>query len=306
MIFQTPSSWSPVSSPHSSSLSQPENVTSSARFGSKYFLWQEFYCSGCECFAAQDLHKRKQTRSNMIIFNHFFSTNEIFQDPDRELHVRLSHFRATPFFLLHTSYRAVCLGLVAAFLPVWAWIIILSSLLVINFVLTSQIFNMSRLHSMMTALTAILTPSLYPTDEATNISVIAKFHILNSASVSAVIVIAAAATTGVSEDSLTTLSPVLRSYGVWPPVIVASVVYLILIILIMGFIRPGFLELPPSQYSATRNSVKKIQPKTENINGNSNSTTLRKIDEDFIENQSLKFDLKSNFKMLNNCRETQI
>ena len=235
-------------------------------------------------------------------FEQLFIATETLQDPDRELHVRLSHFRATPFFLLHTSYRAVCLGLVAAFLPVWAWIIILSSLLIINFLLTSQIFNMSRLHSLMTALTAILTPSLYPTDAATNISVIAKFHILNSALVSAVIVMAAAATTGVSEDNLTTLSPVLRSYGVWPPVIVASVVYLILIILIMGFIRPGFLELPPSQYSAIRNTVRKNQPKTENSNGNSNGTTLRKIDDD----KSLKTDLKCNLKMLNNCRETQI
>jgi len=220
---------------------------------------------------------------------HFLS-----QDPDRQLHVRLSHFRATPFFLLHTSYRAVSLGLVAAFLPVWAWILIIASLLLTNFVLTVKIFALPKLYSGMTAMTAILTPSLYPTETATHISILAKFHILNSISVSGVIVIAAIISNTFTMDSLvwgateplisltsaadnatlaaasrnTTAAlaaaartPVLLTYGVLPPVIVASILYIFIIVIIMGILRPGFLELPPSQYSSRRNtntSIKKI------------------------------------------------
>ena len=192
------------------------------------------------------------------------------QDPDRQLHVRLSHFRATPFFLLHTSYRAVSLGLVAAFLPVWAWILIIASLLITNFLLTVKIFALPKLYSGMTAMTAILTPSLYPTETATHISILAKFHILNSISVSGVIVIAAIISNTFTMDSLvwgateplisltsaadnSTLAaasrnttaalaaaartPVLLTYGVLPPVIVASLLYIFIIVIIMGILR---------------------------------------------------------------------
>jgi len=245
--------------------------------------------------------------SSLVIAKSARECHFLSQDPDRELHVRLSHFRATPFFLLHTSYRAVSLGLVSAFLPVWAWIIILTTLLALNFILASKIFNMTRLHALMTSLTSILTPSLYPTEEATHISVIAKFHILNSACVSAVIMVSAASTNGLTQDNLVwqqpnstlpTRTPVLLTYGVWPPVLVASLAYVILIILIMGFIRPGFLELPPSQYSSTRNSVKRNQQvKEENDDQNS---ILQKVEDGLVQNES------NNFKMLKDCRETEI
>jgi len=214
---------------------------------------------------------------------HFLS-----QDPDRQLHVRLSHFRATPFFLLHTSYRAVSLGLVAAFLPVWAWIIIMLILLLLNFIITAKIFSMPKLYSTMTSMTAILTPSMYPTMEATHISILAKFHILNTVAVSGVIVIAALISNWFTIDQLkwkqytplevvshgeklselsttsvnitqqmseTMQTPLLLTYGVLPPVAVASICYVVIIIIIMGVIRPGFLELPPSQYSSRRASV---------------------------------------------------
>ena len=199
----------------------------------------------------------------------------MWQDPERQLHVRLSHFRATPFFLLHTSYRAVSLGLVAAFLPVWAWILIIASLLITNFLLTVKIFALPKLYSGMTAMTAILTPSLYPTETATHISILAKFHILNSISVSGVIVIAAIISNTFTMDSLvwgatepiisltsaadnSTLAaasrnttaalaaaaaaaaartPVLLTYGVLPPVIVASLLYIFIIVIIMGILR---------------------------------------------------------------------
>ena len=84
----------------------------------------------------------------------------------------------------------------------------------------------------------------------------------------------------------------LLTYGVWPPVLVASLAYVILIVLIMGFIRPGFLELPPSQ---KRND--KI--KEEIVDDNQN-TILQKVEESFIENEL------NNLKILKNCRETEI
>ena len=73
----------------------------------------------------------------------------------------------------------------------WAWIIIMLILLLLNFIITAKIFSMPKLYSAMTSMTAILTPSMYPTMEATHISILAKFHILNTVAVSGVIVIAA-------------------------------------------------------------------------------------------------------------------
>lgn len=134
----------------------------------------------------------------------------------------------------------------------------------------------------MTSMTAILTPSLYPTESATHITILAKFHIINSITVSGVIVIAAIISNSFTMDSLvwnpvsplisfnssdfnTTLAmaddlssssapltPVLLTYGVLPPVIIASLLYVTIIVIIMGVIRPSFLELPPSQYSSRR------------------------------------------------------
>ena len=155
------------------------------------------------------------------------------------------------------------------------------SLLVTNFVITLKVFSQPKLNSCMTSMTAILTPSLYPTKSATHITVLARFHIINSITVSGVIVIAAIVSNSFTMDSLVwdpvsplisfnssdfnaTLSltsddlssdpvtPVLLTYGVLPPVIIASLLYVLIIVIIMGVIRPGFLELPPSQYSSRR------------------------------------------------------
>ena len=153
-------------------------------------------------------------------------------------------------------------------------------------------FSLSSLYSTMTSLSAMLTPSLYPTDTATHIAQLAKFHILNSISTTAVIVISAIASNSFTQDQLvwcytsssssssaaavleTELvegnrtvvavvctgeerTPLLLTYGVLPPVLVASAGYVAIVVIIMGLIRPGFLELPPSQYSSRRASFKK-------------------------------------------------
>eukprot|EP00090_Calanus_glacialis_P038617 TRINITY_DN67338_c0_g1_i1.p1 TRINITY_DN67338_c0_g1~~TRINITY_DN67338_c0_g1_i1.p1 ORF type:complete len:414 (-),score=51.90 TRINITY_DN67338_c0_g1_i1:164-1405(-) len=231
---------------------------------------------------------------------HFLS-----QDPHKDLHVRLSHFRATPFFLLHTSYRAISLGLVCAFLPVWAWCIIIAVLLSTNFIIAYKIFDHSGLFSLMTSFTAILTPSLYPTDHAVHISLLGRFHILNSVATTAVIVIAAFTTNSVTQDNLVwtpttglrnasasdtvvantsytivneTLSdhlqlnassnplncppvpsttPILLTYGVLPPILVASLAYILIVVVIMGLVRPAFLELPVSHQSSRQESTSK-------------------------------------------------
>ena len=154
---------------------------------------------------------------------------------------------------------------------------------------------MPKLQSGVTSMTAILTPSMYPTEKATHISILAKFHILNSISMSVLIVIAALITNWFTMDDLTwsnaplaitnssslrdlnrtviettvsslnmtqtsltdTKTPLLLSYGVLPPILVASVLYIVIVVLVMGKIRPGFLELPPSQYSSRRASIAK-------------------------------------------------
>ena len=130
---------------------------------------------------------------------------------------------------------------------------------------------------------------MYPTENSTHITILAKFHILNSVTVAGVIVISAIVTnwftvddlvwhsfshltnTNTSSATLAKLSetgtnvtqllsasehtPVILSYGVLPPIAVASVVYVVIIIIIMGYLRPSFLELPPSQYSSRRASM---------------------------------------------------
>jgi len=228
---------------------------------------------------------------------HFLS-----QDPHQDLHVRLSHFRATPFFLLHTSYRAISLGLVAAFLPVWAWCIIIAVLLTANFIIAYKIFDLSGLFSLITSFTAILTPSLYPTDQAIHISLLGRFHIMNSVATTAVIVIAAFTTNNVTQDNLVwtpsvglnaslsdtviantsytminaTLSdtqfnasspiicppvpsttPLLLTHGVLPPILVASLAYIFIVVVVMGLVRPAFLELPKSHQSSRQESLRK-------------------------------------------------
>ena len=168
------------------------------------------------------------------------------------------------------------------------------SLLFTNFIITLKVFSQPKLNSCMTSMTAILTPSLYPTKSATHITVLAKFHIINSITVSGVIVIAAIISNSFTMDSLVwdpvfplisfnssdfnatmsmtsddlsydPVTPVLLTYGVLPPVIIASLLYVLIIVIIMGIIRPGFLELPPSQYSSRRPTLSNSNDKSHDL-----------------------------------------
>ena len=107
-----------------------------------------------------------------------------------------SHFRATPFFLLHTSFRlisssdfdqlfprSISLGLIAAFFPLypWSWYAIIILLLAVNFAVAFKMFNLSPVASFLTSFTSVLTPSIYPSDAPVRtIAFIANFHIANS------------------------------------------------------------------------------------------------------------------------------
>ena len=181
--------------------------------------------------------------------------------------------------------------------------------MITNFIIAYKIFDLSAVYSCMTSFTAILTPSLYPTDTAVHISLLGRFHILNSVSTTAVIVFAAFTTNSYTQADLvwtptdnvslnitapdnssdlvitqtvfnTTLSdnlpqfnisvplscppvpsttPLLLTHGVLPPILVASLVYILIVVVIMGLIRPAFLELQPSQYYRSRhNSMRKF------------------------------------------------
>ena len=96
----------------------------------------------------------------------FFSA----QAPEKN-HVAASHFRATPFFLLHTSFRAISLGLIGAFFPLypWSWYTIMVLFLLINFFVSFKMFKLPLPNSLLTSFTAVLTPSLYPSDTAVDI-----------------------------------------------------------------------------------------------------------------------------------------
>ena len=195
-----------------------------------------------------------------------------------------SHFRATPFFLLHISFRAIGLGLVGAFLPIPAWYLILAILLLLNFVISFKIFHLPLLISSLTSFTSVLTPSLYPSDTSFHIAFIANFHIVNSVTTTAIIILGALvnsltvdmqyewsrwysnSTLPSSSSSMApSLPPCLASssdcsllappalphlpdifkLGILPPLLLTGVLYSLAVILTMGIIRPGFLELPP-------------------------------------------------------------
>ena len=181
-------------------------------------------------------------------------------------------------------------------------------LLSTNFIIAYKIFHLTGLFSLITSFTAILTPSLYPTDQAIHISLLGRFHILNSVALTAVIVVAAFATNSVTQDdlvwttknvgfpnnsdiaavatnvsdqlALTRLNiseplscppvpsetPILLTYGVLPPILVASLAYIFVVVVIMGLVRPAFLELPTSQQCSQQKSSK--INKGPNIRGN--------------------------------------
>ena len=92
------------------------------------------------------------------------------QAPEKN-HVAASHFRATPFFLLHTSFRAISLGLIGAFFPLypWSWYTIMVLFLLINFFVSFKMFKLPLPNSLLTSFTAVLTPSLYPSDTAVDV-----------------------------------------------------------------------------------------------------------------------------------------
>ena len=119
-----------------------------------------------------------------------------------------SHFRATPFFLLHTLfrfvfslqsyfsslltfYRAISLGLIGAFFPLypWSWYTIMVIFLLVNFVVSFKMFRLPLPNSLLTSFTAVLTPSLYPSDTPVHIAFIANFHIVNSVTTTGLIAV---------------------------------------------------------------------------------------------------------------------
>lgn len=246
--------------------------------------------------------------SSLVVAKSARECHFLCQAPQKN-HVAASHFRATPFFLLHTSFRSISLGLIAAFLPLypWSWYAITILFLAVNFVVALKMFSLSLSSSFLTSFTSVLTPSIYPSDAPVRpIAFIAKFHVANSIITTIFIALCAlvqfftaanldeewnilemrewseseissnitlltdcnsssnsSSTEGNStflESNSTASSlgcnlpqlpglPLLLQAGILPPIIVAGVIYLIIVTLTMGLIRPGFLELPISQKS---------------------------------------------------------
>jgi len=207
-----------------------------------------------------------------------------------------SHFRATPFFLLHTSFRSLSLGLIGAFLPFypWSWYTVMFLFLGVNFLVNLKVFFFPPLISVLTAFTAVLTPSIYPTDTPVHITVVANFHIVNSVTTTAIIALCAlvqslsvdlryewnkwslsstnsthlaTATCLPSSPDCSTPSasfpplPPLLALGILPPLLLLGVFYILMVVLVMGLIRPGFLQLPvrPSPPVAEEEEEEKVE-----------------------------------------------
>jgi len=244
--------------------------------------------------------------SSLVVAKSARECHFLCQAPQKN-HVAASHFRATPFFLLHTSFRSISLGLIAAFFPLypWSWYAIMILFLAVNFVVAFKMFGLSLPNSFLTSFTSVLTPSIYPSDAPVReIAFIAKFHIANSIITTVFIALCALVqfftsaeldqewnslemrewfeeseslgtgignssssssrtSVGCNSSSNSTSSPsdgcklpqlpglpLLLQAGILPPIIVVGVVYLVIVTLTMGLIRPSFLELPVSRSPA--------------------------------------------------------
>jgi len=238
--------------------------------------------------------------SSLVVAKSARECHFLCQAPQKN-HVAASHFRATPFFLLHTSFRSISLGLIAAFLPLypWSWYAIMILFLAVNFAVAFKMFSLSMWNSFLTSFTSVLTPSIYPSDAPVRpIAFIANFHIANSIITTVFIALCAlvqfftaaeldlewssfemrewsesenlkkATGLGSSSNSSSTVGcnsssnnslpsgcnppqqlpglPLLLQAGILPPILVVGVVYLVIVTLTMGLIRPTFLELPVS------------------------------------------------------------
>jgi len=245
--------------------------------------------------------------SSLVVAKSARECHFLCQAPQKN-HVAASHFRATPFFLLHTSFRSISLGLIAALVPLypWSWCAIMLLFLLVNFVTAFKMFTISVPNAILTSFTSVLTPSIYPSDNPVRtIAFIAKFHIFNSIITTVFIALCALVqfftaakldkawnsldrseafnsilgnSSGIWEGNVygddtwegnitgnncvNSTSPVecnrphqlelplLLQAGILPPIIVAGVVYLVIVTLTMGIIRPGFLELPAAPQSS--------------------------------------------------------
>jgi len=220
--------------------------------------------------------------SSLVVAKSARECHFLCQAPEKN-HVAASHFRATPFFLLHTSFRAISLGLIGAFFPLypWSWYTIMVLFLLVNFFVSFKMFRLPLPNSLLTSFTAVLTPSLYPSDTPVHIAFIANFHIVNSVTTTGLIAVcalvqfltadlhfewnrvkltdfwesvnqtrtdpclAASSDCSIPFPQVASLPYLLRA-GILPPLLLASIVYVLAVILTMGIIRPGFLELPPT------------------------------------------------------------
>merc|ERR1711976_890351 len=66
-------------------------------------------------------------------------------------------------------------------------------------------------------------------------------------------------------------TPILLTHGVLPPILVASLAYILIVVLIMGLIRPAFLELSPLQSLSHQSSIK--------IRNSDNCSTIEEVEE---------------------------
>ena len=164
----------------------------------------------------------------------------------------------------------------------------------VNFLVNLKVFFFPPLISVLTAFTAVLTPSIYPTDTPVHITVVANFHIVNSVTTTAIIALCAlvqslsvdlryewnkwslsstnsthlaTATCLPSSPDCSTPSasfpplPPLLALGILPPLLLLGVFYILMVVLVMGLIRPGFLQLPvrPSPPVAEEEEEEKVE-----------------------------------------------
>jgi len=197
---------------------------------------------------------------------HFLS-----QAPAKPLRITASYFRASPFFLLHVLFRGLSLGLIISLTPNWVGLLLVVLVVLSNLLQLKLLLNLPYMQVLVSSLTSVLTPAVFPGRYPLSIQKIARFQIINSVSTSVLIFIGAVvsqvlfglamcdapplADLLITETSSTTevgVIPLTRQcfehwalqFGFLPYIILGGCFYMALIIIVAGIIRPSWLTLP--------------------------------------------------------------
>lgn len=187
----------------------------------------------------------------------------ICQAPAKPLRVTASYFRASPFFMFHILIRGLSIGLVLSLVPTWCAYILLFLFLVSNLCQLLFIIKLPRAQALISSVTSLLTPSIFPAREPLSYRTVARFQIINSVFATVLICLSAVVAHVVTDrftcdpQSIPHALSLLNTgseaecvnywafkFGFLPYILIGCIVYVVLVVVVAGILEPGWLKLP--------------------------------------------------------------